>query len=92
MPTPADRCRADDDSSALHVSENEKPCEEGISLWAAADRFPIGEGPSGQFNLVEGFAASESTRPVVIRLVPGLLKIDEGFGKRLELGLWSLTI
>ena len=68
--------------SALNIPEDEQPRQESIRLRAAADGLPVSEGAPGQLDLVEGFAASEAPGTVVVGLVPGLLKIDEGFGKR----------
>jgi len=65
---------------SLHMSVSEKPGQESVGLKAAANLTPIPKRLFRQIGKVERFPPGKAASAVIVRIVPGFLKLNEGGG------------
>lgn len=62
------------------MSVSEKPGQESVGLKAAANLTPIPKRLFRQIGKVERFPPGKAASAVIVRIVPGFLKLNEGGG------------
>ena len=65
---------------SLHLPVDEKPGQEGVCLKAAAYPAPVPKRLFRQIGEIERFPPGEAESAIVVRIVAGFLKLNEGGG------------
>ena len=79
-PSPRGRRRAPAGRLSLHVPVGEKPGQESVGRQATSHLVPIPKRLIRQVGEIERFPPGKAKRAVVVRVVTGFLKLDEGGG------------
>ena len=79
------------DSPTLHVFEDGELEEEGGRLWGFSQTAPDGRSAICPVREIEHFATGETVRQIMVGLVAGLSKIDEGLSGKLHTKVTQFT-